>query len=294
MAERLRDVTDASQIADLSGYSPDLSLAQKVEVLETVDLEARLRLVLGWARETLADLTLREQIKTNVEEGMEKTQREFLLRRQLEAIRKELNELDGTTDEGSVDDYRAKVGERDLPERCARAVLREVDKLERTSEQSPEHGWIRTWLDTVFELPWGVQSEDNLDVDAAAGDPRRGPRRAEGREGAHPRAPGGAQAARRSRPRVHGAARLGCHPGPGRAPRRGQDIARGVGGARPGTQVRARRPGRRARRGRDPRPPPHLCGRPARPPGAGAARGGDDEPRHRAGRGGQARCRLPG
>ena len=110
MAERLRDITDASQIADLSGYSPDLSLAQKVEVLETIDLEARLRLVLGWARETLADLTLREQIKTNVEEGMEKTQREFLLRRQLEAIRKELNELDGTADEGSVDDYRAKVG----------------------------------------------------------------------------------------------------------------------------------------------------------------------------------------
>jgi ATP-dependent Lon protease len=169
MAERLRDITDASQIADLSGYSPDLSLAQKVEVLETVDLEARLRLVLGWARETLADLTLREQIKTNVEEGMEKTQREFLLRRQLEAIRKELNELDGSADEGSVDDYRSKVEGRDLPDAVRTAVLREVDKLERTSEQSPEHGWIRTWLDTILELPWGVQSEDNLDVAAAAG-----------------------------------------------------------------------------------------------------------------------------
>ena len=54
------------------------------------------------------------------------------------------------------------------PRPCARAVLREVDKLERTSEQSPEHGWIRTWLDTILELPWGVQSEDNLDVEAAA------------------------------------------------------------------------------------------------------------------------------
>ena len=111
MAERLREVTDASQIADLVGLLARPLLAQKVEVLETVDLEARLRLVLGWARETLADLTLREQIKTNVEEGMEKTQREFLLRRQLEAIRKELNELDGTTDEGSADDYRQKVEE---------------------------------------------------------------------------------------------------------------------------------------------------------------------------------------
>ncbi len=169
MAERLRDITDASQIADLSGYSPDLSLAQKVEVLETVDLEARLRLVLGWARETLADLTLREQIKTNVEEGMEKTQREFLLRRQLEAIRKELNELDGTTDEGSIDDFRARAEGADLPDAVRTAVLREVDKLERTSEQSPEHGWIRTWLDTIFEVPWGVQSDDNLDVTEAAG-----------------------------------------------------------------------------------------------------------------------------
>jgi ATP-dependent Lon protease len=168
MAERLRDVTDASQIADLSGYSPDLSLAQKVQVLETVDLEARLRLVLGWARETLADLTLREQIKSDVEEGMEKTQREFLLRRQLEAIRKELNELGGGAEEGTVEDYRARVHTRELPDAVATAVLREVDKLERTSEQSPEHGWIRTWLDTVLEIPWGVQSDDNLDVDEAA------------------------------------------------------------------------------------------------------------------------------
>ncbi len=168
MAERLRDVTEASRIADLAGYSPDLSLAQKVEVLETLDLEARLRLVLAWARETLADLTLREQIKTDVEEGMEKTQREFLLRRQLEAIRKELNQIDGAPEEGTVDDYGSKVESRDLPEAVRTAVLREVDKLERTSEQSPEHGWIRTWLDTILELPWDVQSEDNLDVESAA------------------------------------------------------------------------------------------------------------------------------
>jgi ATP-dependent Lon protease len=168
MADRLREVTEPSQVADLSGYSPDLSLAQKVQVLETLDVEARLRLVIGWARETLADLTLRDQIKSNVEEGMEKTQREFLLRRQLEAIRQELNQLDGTTDEGTSDDYRAKVEARELPESVRTAVMREVDKLERTSEQNPEHGWIRTWLDTVLELPWGVQSDDSLDVTEAA------------------------------------------------------------------------------------------------------------------------------
>ncbi len=168
MAERLREVTDPSQIADLSGYSPDLSLGQKVEVLETVDLERRLRMVLGWARETLADLTLREQIKTDVEEGMEKTQREFLLRRQMEAIRKELDQLDGTTDEGTVDGYRQKAEARQLPENVRTAIEREISKLERTSEQSPEHGWIRTWLDTVLEVPWGVVSEDTLDTQCAA------------------------------------------------------------------------------------------------------------------------------
>jgi ATP-dependent Lon protease len=163
IATQLRDITEPGRLADVSGYSPDLSLSQKVEVLETLDVETRLRLVLGWARDTLADLTLRERIKTDVEEGMEKTQREFLLRRQLEAIRKELGQL-GDGDEADPDDYRTKLAERDLPEHVRVAVQREVDKLERTSEQSPETGWIRTWLDTVLELPWGVESEDRLDI----------------------------------------------------------------------------------------------------------------------------------
>ncbi|HEX7442885.1 MAG TPA: LON peptidase substrate-binding domain-containing protein, partial [Acidimicrobiales bacterium] len=92
LAERLPEAAEPGRVADLAGYSPDLTLAQKVTVLETVDVIERLRTVLAWAREVLADLTLRERIKTDVEEGMEKTQREFLLRRQLEAIRKELGE----------------------------------------------------------------------------------------------------------------------------------------------------------------------------------------------------------
>jgi len=168
LAERLRDVTGPSQVADLAGYSPDLSLAQKVQVLETVDVAERLRLVLGWARETLADLALRQQIKTSVEEGMEKTQREFILRRQLEAIRKELGELEGTADDGSPEHYRNLLAGRELPDNVRTAIEREVTKLERTSEQNPEHGWIRTWLDTVLEIPWGVTSEDRLDVNEAA------------------------------------------------------------------------------------------------------------------------------
>ncbi|MGC1419887.1 MAG: endopeptidase La [Acidimicrobiales bacterium] len=166
VAAQLREVTEPGRLADVAGYSPDLSLAQKVEVLETLDVETRLRLVLTWARDTLADLTLRERIKSDVEDGMEKTQREFLLRRQLEAIKKELGQLsDG--DEADPDDYRTRIAEHDLPEHVLKAVLREVDKLERTSDQSPETGWIRTWLDTILEMPWGIESEDRLDIGEA-------------------------------------------------------------------------------------------------------------------------------
>ncbi len=163
IAAQLREITEPGRLADVAGYSPDLSLTQKVQVLETLDVEARLRLVLGWARDTLADITVRERIKNDVEEGMEKTQREFLLRRQLESIKKELGQL-GDGDDSDPDDYRTKIAERDLPDHVLKAVLREIDKLERTSDQSPESGWIRTWLDTVLELPWGEESEDRLDV----------------------------------------------------------------------------------------------------------------------------------
>lgn len=167
VAERVGDVTDPGQVADMAGYSPDLSLAQKVQVLETIDVETRLRQVIAWARDVLADLTLRERIKSDVEEGMEKTQREFLLRRQLDAIRKELGGL-ADSDSAEPDDYRSMLAQRDLPEGVRKAVTREIDKLDRTSEQSPEHGWIQTWLDTVFDLPWGTLTEDRLDVAEAA------------------------------------------------------------------------------------------------------------------------------
>ncbi|HTV11026.1 MAG TPA: endopeptidase La [Acidimicrobiales bacterium] len=167
-AERLREVTEPSQVADLAGYSPELSLAQKVQVLETVDVASRLRLVLDWAREALADLALRQRVKDSVEEGMEKTQREFLLRRQLDAIRKELGELEGTADDGTPEHYRKLAAGRELPEAVRSAVEREITKLERTSEQNPEQGWVRTWLDTVLELPWGVTSQDKLGVVEAA------------------------------------------------------------------------------------------------------------------------------
>ena len=289
VATQLREVTEPSRLADVAGYSPDLSLLQKVEVLETLDVEARLRLVLGWARDTLADLTFRERIKTDVEEGMEKTQREFLLRRQLESIRKELGQLsDG--DDADPDDYRTKVESRELPDDVRTAVLREVDKLERTNEQSPETGWIRTWLDTVLELPWGTESEDRLDVVEAA---RLLDADHDGLDDVKERilehlAVRKLQAERGLAP-VDGQ-RLGCDFGPGGSSRCRQDVARGVGCPRPRAQVRPSFIGRRARRSRDPRPPSNLCRGAAGTAGAGAAGSRNHESRHCLGRGGQVGC----
>ena len=164
---RLRDalagVTEPGALADTAGWWPDLALERKVELLETVDVEERLALALGWARDALAELELTEKIRTEVSDGMEKQQREFLLRRQLDAIRKELGENDA---EG-VSDYRARLEERDLPAGVHDAVVRELERLERTGEQSPEQSWIRTWLDTIFEVPWGTRSDDMLDVTGA-------------------------------------------------------------------------------------------------------------------------------
>jgi len=165
IAAALKELTDPSQIADTAGYSPDLGIEQKVEVLETVEVEARLEKVIGWAKETLAELALKERIRTEVSDGMEKQQRDFLLRQQLAAIRKELGE--DTESDDAAERYRARAEEPDVPEKVRDAILREVDKLERTPEQSMEHGWIRTWLDTMVELPWGVTSDDSVDLTAA-------------------------------------------------------------------------------------------------------------------------------
>ncbi|MFC4001605.1 endopeptidase La [Prauserella oleivorans] len=164
MIDAVQRLDDPSAIADLAGNAPYLRAEQKLDLLRTLDVTARLETALDSARAYLAELEVSEEIRKDVEQGMEKQQKEFLLRRQLEAIRKELGELDGS---GADDDYRAKVEAADLPEHVRKAALAEVDKLERASEQSPESGWIRTWLDTVLELPWRVRTTDVHDIAGA-------------------------------------------------------------------------------------------------------------------------------
>ncbi len=158
--DSVQRITDPSELADMAGYAPYLSDEQKRELLETPDVEARLALVLGWAREHLAELEVTEKIRDDVREGMDKRQREFLLREQLAAIRKEL----GEDEPDGADDYRTRVEAADLPDKVREAALREVGKLERASDQSPEAGWIRTWLDTVLDLPWAERTTDSTDI----------------------------------------------------------------------------------------------------------------------------------
>ena len=159
-------ITDPSALADTAGYASYLGDVQKRQLLETENVDERLRLLIGWTGDHLAETEVNDKIAEDVRTGMEKQQKEFLLRQQLAAIRKELGELDENGD-GSTDDYRARVEAADLPEKVREAALREVGKLERSSEQSPEGGWIRTWLDTVLDLPWNVTTEDSTDLKSA-------------------------------------------------------------------------------------------------------------------------------
>jgi len=159
----LRAARTPGHLADLAGYSPDLSTEQKLEILEQTDLEERLSKLIGWTKGVLADASLKEKIRSDVAEGMEKTQREFLLRQQLEAIKKQLNE--GQTD--VVSTYRERIAKAEMPESVLTEVNRELDRLERTSEQNPEYGWIRTYLDWMLDIPWNVRSEDNYDLKKA-------------------------------------------------------------------------------------------------------------------------------
>ncbi|MDQ6522751.1 endopeptidase La [Nocardioides sp. LHD-245] len=163
VADQVTRIDDPATLADTAGYAPYLSDDRKRQLLETPEVAERLRLLVEWTRDFVAESEVSDKIDADVRESLEKNQREFLLRQQLAAIRKELGE--GDPDGG--DDYRTRIEAADVPDAVREALLRELDKLERSSDQSPEAGWIRTWLDTVLDLPWSVRTEDDTDVVAA-------------------------------------------------------------------------------------------------------------------------------
>jgi ATP-dependent Lon protease len=159
IAAFLRAIVEPGPLADSAGYSPNLSYEQKVELLRTLDVTDRLELAVKLQRESLAELQVRKRIREDVQEGAEKQQREYFLRKQMESIRKELGE-----DEGSVsEEYRAKIEAAEMPEEVKEQALKELGRLERMGEQTGESSMIRTYLDWLIAVPWAKRSEEHLD-----------------------------------------------------------------------------------------------------------------------------------
>jgi ATP-dependent Lon protease len=155
----LRSITEPGALADTSGYSPDLTFPQKLQLLETLDVVERLKLALALQRERLAELQVRKRIKDDVEDGAQKQQREYFLRRQMDAIRKELGE-----DGGSVgSEYRQKITDAQMPDAVRQQAERELDRFERMGDSNAESAMIRTYLDWLLAVPWATRSEDRLD-----------------------------------------------------------------------------------------------------------------------------------
>ena len=159
VARFVRSITEPGTLADTSGYSPDLTFEQKVELLETTDVRERLELAIRLQRERLAELEVRRRIREDVESGAQQQQREYILRRQLDSIRKELGEDDASV----VDEYRQKIADSGMPEAVREQAERELSRLERIGEQGAESSVIRTYLDWLLAVPWGERSEERLD-----------------------------------------------------------------------------------------------------------------------------------
>src|SRR6058998_1735614 len=155
----LRSITEPGALADTSGYSPDLSYDQKVQLLQEIDISARFELALRFQKERLAELQVRKRIRDDVESGAERQQREYFLRKQMESIRKELGEDEGDL----IAEYEQKIAEAEMPEGVAEQAERELRRLERQGEQSPESSMIQNYLDWLLAVPWSKRSEERLD-----------------------------------------------------------------------------------------------------------------------------------
>ena len=155
----VRSIAEPGALADTSGYAPDLTYEQKVELLQTVDVVERLSLALELQRGRLAELQIRKRIREDVESGAQKQQREYLLRRQMDSIRKELGEDDASV----AEEYRTKIDEAGMPDDVREQAERELGRLERMGEQSGESSMIRTYLDWLIAVPWSKRSEERLD-----------------------------------------------------------------------------------------------------------------------------------
>jgi ATP-dependent Lon protease len=159
----VRSITSPGALADTGGYSPDLNFEQKLQLLETLDVVERLKLALKLQQDRLAELRVRKRIREDVESGTQKQQREYFLRRQMDAIRKELGENEGST----AEEYRAKIAAAGMPEKAREQAERELARFERMGDSNAEGSMIRTYLDWLLAIPWSKRSEERLDPQQA-------------------------------------------------------------------------------------------------------------------------------
>jgi ATP-dependent Lon protease len=159
IAAFLRSVEEPGALADTSGLSPDIPNEGKLRLLETVDVTERLRIAVELQRERLAELQVRSKIRDDVESGAQKQQRDYFLRKQMESIRKEL----GEDETDLIEEYERKITEAGMPEGVAEQAVKELRRLERQGEQSPESSMIRSYLDWLIAVPWSERSEERLD-----------------------------------------------------------------------------------------------------------------------------------
>jgi ATP-dependent Lon protease len=159
ISEFLRSITGPGALADTSAYSPDVSLRDKIGLLETLDVSERLGRALELQRERLAELQVRAKIRDDVQQGADRQQREYFLRKQMESIRKELGEDDASV----ADEYRQKIEDAGMPDPVREQAEKELGRLERMGESSGESSMIRTYLDWLISVPWSKRSEERLD-----------------------------------------------------------------------------------------------------------------------------------
>jgi ATP-dependent Lon protease len=162
LADTIRGIGSAGQLADLVASTMDISSSEKEEVLETFDLARRIDRVLEFLNQRLGVLRLSRELGEATRGTLEKRQREALLREQLATIRKELGEDEGTAAE--VEDLKKAIAEAKMPEEVEQQANKELRRLERMPEAAAEHGMLRAYLDTLIELPWSKETEDRIDV----------------------------------------------------------------------------------------------------------------------------------
>nr|KAJ3422976.1 hypothetical protein HK105_005101 [Polyrhizophydium stewartii] len=161
--------TPAGQLADLFSSMIDLTLEEKLDILETVELKPRIEKVVSLINRQVQVFKISQKLQSTIENKLGKKQREFLLREQLEAIKKELGETDGGDGDDDAGDLAKRLADAKLPEDAQRAAQTELKRLKRMNPGMAEYQVIRTYLEWIIELPWSKATADNLDVTSSRG-----------------------------------------------------------------------------------------------------------------------------